>query len=171
MYLERIVTDMPALSEPASRRNDALEAFIARSIEIKAEIVRRDERETGLRQVLNFGHTVGHAVEAASKYTLLHGVCVGIGMVYEAMIAVRMGIASSGTARDVKRAVERAGLPVSLPSDISVDQLMSVMRSDKKVRSSALRLALPREIGMMASGDGTWSVPVEESLVRVVLSS
>jgi 3-dehydroquinate synthase len=171
MYLERTVSDMPSLLDAPTRRADTMEALIARSVEIKAEIVRRDEREHGLRQVLNFGHTIGHAVEAASDYTLLHGECVAIGMVCEATIAVKMGIASSGTARDVRRAVERVGLPTTTPASVSADRLVAVMRSDKKMRSGALRFALPREIGVMAIGDGTWSVPVDESVVRGVLAS
>jgi 3-dehydroquinate synthase len=171
MYLERVVEDAPSLLDATSRRADATEALIARSIEIKAEIVRRDERERGLRQVLNFGHTVGHAIEAASGYTLLHGECVALGMVYEATMAVKVGVASSGTARDVRRAVERVGLPTALPATLTVDRLVAAMRSDKKVRSGALRFSLPREIGMMASGDGTWSVAVEESAVRSILAS
>jgi 3-dehydroquinate synthase len=171
MYLERTIADTPMLLEATTRRADAIEALVARSIEIKAEVVRRDEREQGLRQVLNFGHTVGHAVEAASGYGLLHGECVAIGMVYEAIMAVKMGVAGPGTARDVRRAVERVGLPTALPRNLTVDRLVALMRADKKVRSGALRFALPREIGAMASGDGTWSVPVDESLVRAVLAS
>jgi 3-dehydroquinate synthase len=171
MYLERTVADVPSLLDAASRRPDTMEALIARSIEIKAEIVRRDEREHGLRHVLNFGHTIGHAIEAASGYTMLHGECVALGMVYEATMAVKMGIASSGTARDVRRAVERIELPTALPASLTADRLVAMMRSDKKVRSGALRFALPREIGRMASGDGTWSVPVDESVVRGVLAS
>jgi 3-dehydroquinate synthase len=171
MLLERTVSDVPSLLDPSTRRPDAMEALIARSVEIKAEIVRRDERENGLRQVLNFGHTIGHAVEAAAGYTLLHGECVALGMLYEVTIAVKMGIASSGTARDVRRAVERIQLPTTLPQNLSADRLVAVMRSDKKMRSGALRFALPREIGTMATGDGTWSVPVDESVVRGVLAS
>lgn len=171
MYLERTVSDLPSLLEPSTRHAESMEALIARSIEIKAEIVRRDERENGLRQVLNFGHTIGHAVEAASGFALLHGECVAIGMVCEATIAAKMGIASSGTARDVRRAVERVGLPTTVPENVSADRLVAVMRSDKKMRSGALRFALPREIGVMAAGDGTWSVPVDESVVRGVLTS
>jgi 3-dehydroquinate synthase len=171
MYLERTVSDVPLLLDATSRRDDAMEALIARSVEIKAEIVRRDEREQGLRQVLNFGHTIGHAVEAVSGYTLLHGECVALGMVYETSLAVKMGVASSGTARDVKRAVERIGLPTALPEGLPVDRLVAAMRADKKVRSGALRFAMPREIGVMASGDGTWSMPVDESTVRAVLAT
>jgi 3-dehydroquinate synthase len=165
------VADVPALLETTSRRADMTEELIARSIEIKAEVVRRDEREHGLRQVLNFGHTIGHAIEAAADYSLLHGQCVAIGMVYEAALAAKMGIASAGTERDVRRAVERVGLPTTLPQSVTVDRLVALMRSDKKMRSGALRFALPREIGAMASGDGTWSVPVDESVVRGVLAS
>ena len=171
MYLERTVTDTPMLLDAASRRADATEALVARSIEVKAEIVRRDEREQGLRQVLNFGHTVGHAIEAASGYALLHGECVSVGMVYEATLAEKMGVATPGTARDVRRAVERVGLPTALPPGVTIDRLMALMRADKKVRSGALRFALPREVGKMASGDGTWSVPVDESVVRAVLAT
>lgn len=171
MYLERILADASSLLDPATRRAEATEALVGRSIEIKAEIVRRDERESGLRQVLNFGHTIGHAIEAASGYTLLHGECVAIGMVYEAAMAVKMGVAGPGTARDVRRAVERVGLPTALPPGASPDRLIALMRADKKVRSGALRFALPREIGTMASGDGTWAVPVDESAVRAVLAS
>ena len=171
MYLERTIADTPMLLEPSSRRPDATEALVARSIEIKAEIVRRDEREMGLRQVLNFGHTIGHAIEAASDYKLLHGDCVAVGMVYEATMAVKMGVAGPGTARDVRRAVERVGLPTALPTNVTSDRLIALMRADKKVRSGALRFALPREIGAMASGDGTWSVPVDESVVRATLAA
>ena len=171
VYLERTVTDAPSLLDKAAQRDDAMESLIARSIEIKAEIVRRDEREQGLRQVLNFGHTIGHAIEAASGYSLLHGECVAIGMVYEAAMGEKIGVASSGTARDVRRAVERVGLPTSLPADLGADRLLAVMRSDKKVRSGKVRFALPREIGGMAQGDGSWSVPVEESAIRGVLAS
>jgi 3-dehydroquinate synthase len=171
MYLERTVADVRTLLEPSSRRADTTEALVARSIEIKAEIVRRDERESGLRQVLNFGHTIGHAIEAASGYTLLHGECVAVGMVYEATMAVKLGVATPGTARDVRRAVERVGLPTALPPGVTIDRLIALMRADKKVRSGALRFALPREIGAMASGDGSWSVPVDESVVRAVLAS
>ena len=170
-YLERTVTDAPSLLDAGAQRGDALESLIARSIEIKAEIVRRDEREQGLRQVLNFGHTIGHAIEAASGYSLLHGECVAIGMVYEAAMAEKIGVASSGTARDVRRAVERVGLPTALPADLGADRLIAVMRSDKKVRSGKVRFALPREIGAMATGDGSWSVPVEESAIRGMLAS
>ena len=114
---------------------------------------------------------IGHALEAASDYSLLHGECVAIGMVCEATLAEKTGVASPGTARDVRRAVERAGLPVAMPRTYTADRLVALMRSDKKVRSGALRFALPREIGAMANGDGTWSVPVEESVIRGVLGS
>ncbi|MGQ0714595.1 MAG: 3-dehydroquinate synthase [Gemmatimonadaceae bacterium] len=169
MYLERIASDLPGLLDSSSRRAEAVEALVARSVEIKAEVVRRDERETGLRQVLNFGHTIGHAIESASKYSMLHGECVAIGMVVEAALAARVGVGSSAVARDVRRVVERAGLPTAVPSSVTADQIVAAMRTDKKMRSGALRFALPREIGQMASGDGTWSVPVDESLVRSVI--
>jgi 3-dehydroquinate synthase len=102
---------------------------------------------------------------------MLHGECVAIGMVCEAAIAVRIGVASSGTSRDVKRAVERAQLPTAVPREMSIDRLLSIMRTDKKSRAGTVRFALPREIGRMASGDGTWSMPADESVVRSVLAA
>ncbi|HEY9229912.1 MAG TPA: 3-dehydroquinate synthase, partial [Gemmatimonadaceae bacterium] len=81
--------------------DDAMLDLVARSVEIKARIVTDDEREAGIRKTLNFGHTIGHAVELASGYSLLHGEAVAIGMRYESALAERIGVASSGTAAQV----------------------------------------------------------------------
>ena len=148
----------------------ALERVVRRSVEIKAAIVAHDEREKGKRAILNFGHTVGHAIEATSKYEVLHGEAVAIGMVYEGRLAERLGIAAAGTAQRIKSALERLNLPVDRPDASRVDELLEVMRADKKVRAGEIRLALPRAIGV-AHGDDTngWTVPVPEVTIRQVL--
>jgi 3-dehydroquinate synthase len=144
-------------------------ALIARSVEIKAGIVARDEREAGLRKVLNFGHTIGHAIEAATAYSTLHGQAVAIGLVAEARVAERLGVAKTGLAGTIERVCQSAGLPTSLPS-IPVDTLIDFTRSDKKARQGRVEYALPRKIGQMAHADRGWTVPVDDTIVREALT-
>ena len=153
------------------RHAESLERLVARSVEIKAGVVAADEREGGVRAALNFGHTVGHAVEAASGFALLHGEAVAIGMTYEGRIAEALGIAEPGLAKRVAAVLESYRLPVSRPGSSSVDQVIARMRHDKKARAGDLRFALPRTIGSMHGGMATgWTVPAPEPLVREVLA-
>src|SRR5581483_6708755 len=85
--------------------------LVARSVEIKADVVRRDERESGVRKTLNFGHTIGHAIEHCSGYALLHGCAVAIGMVYESALGEQLGVTERGTTERVRAAVRAARLP------------------------------------------------------------
>lgn len=154
-----------------ARRDATLERLVARSVEIKAGIVARDEQEAGVRAVLNFGHTVGHAVEAASGFSLLHGEAVAIGMVYEARLAESLGIAPAGLAGQITGVLGKLGLPVARPGSASVDQLLKHMRSDKKVRASEIRFALPRRVGEMhVDARGAATVPAPEALIREILA-
>ena len=147
-----------------------LTAIIERSVEIKAGIVARDERESGLRRVLNFGHTIGHAIEAATDFETPHGNAVAIGLVAEARLAERMGVAKSGTARLIERACRAAGLPTSLPS-IPLDTIIGFTRADKKARAGRVEYALPKQIGEMAGAEHGWTVPVEDVTVREALAT
>lgn len=148
---------------------DVLERVVRRSVEIKAAVVTGDERETGRRAILNFGHTVGHAVEASAKYALLHGEAVAIGMTYEARLAEALGIAESGTARRIRQLLERYGLPLELPDGATTDGLLAIMQLDKKARDGVVRFALPRAIGSMHAEAGSWTVAAPERTVREVL--
>ena len=148
----------------------ALQRVVRRSVEIKASVVAQDEREKGKRAILNFGHTVGHAIEATSKYEVLHGEAVAMGMVYESRLAEMLGIAPAGTAQRITTVLERLHLPVERPDASQVDDLIAAMRSDKKVRAAEIRLALPRGIGSAHGDDGRgWTVPVDEATIRQVL--
>jgi 3-dehydroquinate synthase len=148
----------------------ALERVVRRSVEIKAAVVARDEREKGKRAILNFGHTVGHAIEATSKYEVLHGEAVAIGMVYEGRLAETLGIAATGTAERIRSVLELLHLPVARPDASHVDDLIAAMRADKKVRAGEIRLALPRAIGRAYGDDGQgWTVAVDEPTIRQVL--
>jgi 3-dehydroquinate synthase len=157
--------DRPAVTGGAT----AIEGLIRRSIAIKADVVGRDERESGLRKILNFGHTVGHAIEAACNYELLHGECVAIGMVAEARIAERIGVATKGTADGIQEACRIADLPSSLP-DVGPADIVRIMKGDKKSRAGRVEFALPSKIGAMAGADRGWAIPVDEDVVIEVLS-
>lgn len=148
----------------------ALQRVVQRSVEIKAQVVAQDERESGKRAILNFGHTIGHAIEATSKYEVLHGEAVAIGMAYEARLAEELSIAASGTAQRVATVLERLHLPLERPDGSQVDDLIEAMRADKKVREGKIRLALPSRIGAAHGDDATgWTVAVDESSLRHVL--
>lgn len=148
----------------------ALERVVRRSVEIKAAVVAQDERENGRRAILNFGHTIGHAIEATSQYEVLHGEAVAMGMVYEGRLAESLGIASPGTAQRITAVLETLHLPVERPDGSQVDDLITAMRADKKVRAGEIRLALPRAIGS-AHGDDRqgWTVAVGEEAIRQLL--
>jgi 3-dehydroquinate synthase len=144
--------------------------LVARSVEIKADVVSRDEREAGVRKTLNFGHTIGHAIELASGYSLLHGEAVAIGMTYESALAERLGVAAPGTAARVRSAVRSAGLPELRPMSITVDAILDAARGDKKARAGRVEYALPASIGVMAAANRGWAIPVSDAAVREVLA-
>jgi 3-dehydroquinate synthase len=166
-YFARLSDDLTAIldAEPTA----TLDA-VARSVELKAEVVRADEREHGRRKTLNFGHTIGHALEHVSGYALLHGEAVAIGMVIEARMAERLGVAEAGTAERITEVLKRAGLPVSRPPELSVDLVVDATRLDKKARGGRVEYALPTRIGAMAGADTGWALPVDDQLVHEVLA-
>lgn len=143
--------------------------LIADSIAIKAAVVREDPREAGLRRILNFGHTLGHAIESASGFALRHGEAVAIGMVLEAALAEQAGIAEAGFRAIVAEAVRRAGLPAVLPPVMSAGTVLPWMTLDKKARRGTPEFALPRRIGEMDEAGGRWSRAIEEAAIRAVL--
>jgi 3-dehydroquinate synthase len=151
-------------------RSPAVLDLVVRSVEIKADVVRRDEREGGIRKTLNFGHTIGHAIELASGYSLLHGEAVAIGMIYESLLAERIGAATPGTTDRIRRVVRAAALPDAVPGRLSIDEIVAATRGDKKARAGRAEYALPARIGAMAGASRGWSVPVSEDLVREVLA-
>lgn len=129
---------------------NALSHIIQRSCEIKAEVVSRDEREGGLRAILNFGHTVGHAVETAENYTMRHGEAVAIGMVYASRLAHRTGLCDGSLPGRVEQLIKSYGLPTdftALKRKPGVTELMDTMQIDKKAEGGKVKFVLPRKIG------------------------
>ena len=126
----------------------ALEVVIRRSCEFKADVVRRDERESGLRAILNFGHTFAHAIESATGYRRFrHGEAVAMGIVAAARLSDDLGIAKPAISPTIEQAFAVARLPVRIPADLGVDDLVSNMALDKKVMAGRTRLVLIRRIG------------------------
>jgi len=152
-----------------AREPEALERVVRRSVEIKGEVVGADEREAGRRAILNFGHTVAHAIEATSKFATLHGEAVAIGMAYEARLAEALGIAEAGTADRLQRLLARYALPLELPRSATVDDLIAAMQLDKKAREGTVRFALPQAIGRMYADGKSWTVAAPQAVVRDVL--
>lgn len=123
----------------------ALTEVVARNIEIKRDVVEADERERGLRQTLNLGHTVGHAIEAASDFALGHGTCVAAGLCIVARASERRGWCSRETRARIERCVRAHGLPVS--TDVPADTLMGFLAHDKKRHGDGVNLVVPAEVG------------------------
>ena len=170
VYLREVAGSASELLSAGGAMSDMMISLIVRSVEIKAEVVSRDEREEGLRKILNFGHTIGHAVELVSGFSLLHGEAVAIGMALESKLAERIGLAQTGTAATVTRTLQAAGLPTDLPRDCGPEAVIDAMRSDKKGRSGKTMFALPLRIGAMAGADTGWTVSVGDAQLREVLA-
>ena len=130
----------------------ALEHAVAASVAIKARVVQRDERESGRRAVLNFGHTVAHALELASGFALAHGEAVAIGMVVEGALAVEATGFPARQLQRLERLLRALELPVRPPPEPDHDLLLEAARRDKKARRGQARYALPLRIGRMPPG-------------------
>lgn len=145
---------------------ELLHEILEESCQAKADVVSQDEKEAGLRAILNYGHTVGHAVESLTGYRLVnHGEAVAIGMVAAGAIAVALGHWTQAEADRQLAIIRKAGLPVQLPADMDIDAILNALRSDKKVRSGKVRFVLPKGIGEVFITD-----QVTDDTVRQVLA-
>jgi 3-dehydroquinate synthase len=166
-YLQWIKESMTAIFE---RRTHTLESLVRRSVEIKLDHVNEDPREQGKRAALNFGHTIGHALEREFDYSMSHGQAVALGMVMETEIGVALGVTAPGTPGTIGDVVAAARLPEFTGFD-DFDGLIAATRSDKKARSGAVRYTLLRAPGVVArSSDGEWTLPVPDDVVKTTLS-
>jgi 3-dehydroquinate synthase len=145
--------------------SNALRHIIRRSCEIKASVVSKDERESGLRSILNFGHTIGHAIETATGYReYLHGEAVAIGMCLEARLSSMLTFIDNNTVLRIKALLDSYGLPSEMPSDIDIEHILSSMELDKKAVAGELRFILPEKIGKVRIHKG-----VSDKLLRDLL--
>jgi len=152
------------LDKIKSRDDGALEEIVFRSAKIKAEIVEKDEKDSGLRTILNYGHTVGHAVESASEFKVGHGTAVAIGMLAAAKIANRMGMLDKNELLGLNRLIQRAGLPTKMP-DLKVEEIVQAITHDKKILRGKVRFILPKSLGSVFITDEVSLSLVEQILV------
>jgi len=130
------------------RSPSLMKSLIARSCKIKADIVEMDEKELGLRRILNFGHTLGHALEAASGYSLFHGEAVSIGMVGAAKISHKLNYLNRSSCTRIIDLIKEYELPVKIPAGMETSQIVAFMETDKKVVAGRLHFVLVKEIGV-----------------------
>ena len=131
-----------------ARDEQALQYAIATSCQTKADVVSQDEREGGIRAILNLGHTFGHAIETATQYSsYLHGEAVAVGMLMAMDLSHRMGSVTMDQCQRTKRLIEKCGLPITSPEGMTLEDYMSLMAVDKKVLDGSLRLVLLKKLG------------------------
>jgi len=147
--------------------------LIERSVRIKAGVVAADTMEAGVRAILNFGHTIGHAIERVSGWRVAHGAAVAAGMAIEAQLGERLGVTAAGTAASLAALLALFGLPTGTAGmDVEPEALISATHSDKKARSAAVRYVLPAALGRIARpSDGAWTWPVQDSDVAATLTA
>jgi len=155
-------TDALLMSDPVT-----LEEVVARNIRIKVDVVAADEREAGLRRILNYGHTVGHAIAiallAAGRPTT-HGRAVALGMVAEARLAARRGLLDPATVDRLGRLLARLGLPTTLADLPDADRLLDLLRHDKKAEGGRLRFVLPTAVGAVTEVDDVAPQEIRDAL-------
>lgn len=137
---------------------------------IKYEVVMKDERENGLREVLNLGHTVGRAIETVSDYKLLHGEALSIGIVAEVKLAYKLEYMTGEQRDDVIALLEKADLPITIPSYIDRECLVKKLYTDKKVKNGQLRFVIQNGIGNVVEFDeGVYATKIEENIAREII--
>ena len=158
------------LDDVMNFENFACEYIAENNCRIKYEVVMKDERESGLREILNLGHTVGRAIETVSDYRLLHGEALGIGMAAQVLLSAQLGYMSEEEACRVIALYQKAGLPTTIPDYIDREALVKKLYTDKKVRDGKLRFVLQRGIGdVMEFAPGVYALPVKEELAREII--
>lgn len=140
---------------------------IRRCCELKAAVVEQDEREGGYRRILNFGHTIGHAVEAASGYRLIHGFAVAIGMRAVATLAVRCKIAQPSVEQAITQLLKAYSLPTDIPVSLERDALRTYLRTDKKAQAGRVFFVLPESIGTVRITDQVSEADLDAVLAHV----
>ena len=175
-YFDQGVSTARAVLDVAPGQVDwtspALTALVRDSVRIKASIVAQDPREApgGIRQSLNFGHTIGHAIEGLMDFRLPHGHAVSIGMVLESALGEQLGVTAPGTTEAIRSRVASLGLPTDLPSDLAVADVAAACRRDKKARGGKAVFSLPARVGAMALSAHGHGVSVELSAIVSALS-
>jgi 3-dehydroquinate synthase len=143
-----------------------LNEILTRSCQAKADVVCQDEREGGLRAILNYGHTIGHVIESLTHYeTFVHGEAVAIGMVAAGKIALKANLWEENEAKRQEKLLEKAGLPTKIPDYLDLEEIIANLQTDKKVKAGKVRFILPESIGKVMITD-----KISSDLLREVFS-
>ena len=147
------------LSQLRYIKTELMDFILTCSCQAKADVVSKDEKEAGLRAILNYGHTIGHAVESLTGYTqVIHGEAVAIGMVAAGQIAMALGMWTKEDTQRQDALIQKAGLPTKLPTGLDINAIADALQTDKKVKDGKVRFILPTQIGIVEITD---KVPTE----------
>lgn len=147
-----------------------LEQMAYENCRIKAAVVAEDPTEKNKRRILNYGHTIGHAAESASGFDLLHGQAVAIGMVAAGRIEEELGLAGDDRIERIEALLKKLGMPTRIPKQYKTDQLIDLLRRDKKAVGSRPRFVLLEKLGAVLCRDGQWAQEVGENIVVNILN-
>jgi 3-dehydroquinate synthase len=152
------------------RKSGVLENVAHKNCKIKGTVVEADPHEHNMRRILNYGHTIGHAVESASGFELLHGEAVAIGIIGAGLIEIEMGLAQRGRLERIRSILEKLGVSVRLPRNLAEENLIDLIKRDKKAINKWPRFVLIGRIGEVYRKDGQYAVEVAPELVTRVLN-
>ena len=163
-YIDEHIEELLAIEK------EACEYIANENCKIKYNVVMKDERESGLREILNLGHTVGRAIETVSDYKLLHGEALSIGLVAEVKLANKLGYMTKEQGNAVIALLKKANLPISIPEYIDREALVKKLYTDKKVKNGQLRFVIQKGIGdVVEFSDGVYATPIEEETAREII--
>ncbi|MBQ1274490.1 MAG: 3-dehydroquinate synthase [Cellulosilyticum sp.] len=172
-FFEFLEANIEKLLEPDGIHQYAeiCEHIAEKNCKIKYEVVKKDERETNLRQVLNLGHTIGRAIETLSDYSLLHGEAVAIGLAMQVKIGEKLRYINPEEVNRVICLLEKAGLPTKLLDNMSTEEVVQKLYTDKKVRKGKIRFVFQEGIGKIKQyEDGNYAIALEEDFIRKTIN-
>jgi len=164
-----IATLRENLDQWKQRDLDLLEKVIKECATIKAKVVQHDLKESGERRILNFGHTIGHAIETLEEYSLSHGEAIAIGMIVESLITHKMGHLEEADFDDIYELFKIMGFPLTLSSRVTTSGMIEAMKHDKKGELGLPRLVILRGIGHVESYKGSYCTTIDEELLDEAL--
>jgi 3-dehydroquinate synthase len=165
-YFEFLESHLDAILD---RDRNVLETVARYNCTIKGHVVEEDPLEKNKRRILNYGHTIGHAVEAASDYALLHGEAIAVGIIAAGRIEIETGLSEPARLDRIRTVLEKLGVPVKLPPNLAEEKIIDVMRHDKKAVDQWPRFVLLDRIGQVHRENGQYAVPVSREIVEKAL--
>jgi 3-dehydroquinate synthase len=161
-YFEFFETNIDAI---LAKDTTVLEQIALTNCRIKAEVVQQDPTEKNMRRILNYGHTIGHAVESASQFNLLHGESVGIGMIAAGKLEKALGLVADDRLERIEQLLVKLGMPKVIPSEIKKEQLMELLGKDKKAIGQWPRFIVLESLGTTLCKNGQWAHEVSRDMV------